>query len=483
MQQASPVDVGERLAADEFIDRYCIIESADGGPPRPFRLWDFQRLAIEQLGLHQRLLVLKARQLGLSWLADAYALWECTFLQGQTVLMFSYTKREADEELRRIRFMHARLPDHVRRRAKQPGRADTLEFPDMDSRIISLPSAADAGTSFTATRVIVQEMAKIQNIESLMTAVLPTLSAGGKFLGVSTAKGYGNLFEQMWRKCEVKLSDHWEPSPDDSPYSPLFVPSSAHPLRDDAWHDETRRAMASTRDFMQEYPETPEEAFQATGDTVFGEYFSRTTHACNDDPPTGPDAEVWRGIDFGWHAAPVYYIEVRNESVAYVFDELYIRHATTQRIAEMILERDKALGLLTPLVRSGVDPAGGGTDTQTAEPDILVLRKNGIPVEEDRDGQFRRVAPKDRVTLIQSLLENGRLLINPDRCPELALALEQAEWDHTALTGPPKLTYKKDGRHEHALDAIGYALINIFPLNPGGLVVPALVPTLPSYLR
>lgn len=461
-----------------FVDRFCWLQPKEGGPAERFRLRDYQQETLHLFDTEQRTLVLKARQLGMSWLADAYALWLASFNSGITVLMFSVGLREAKEELKRVKFMHQRLPDAVRRQKGYPESMEHLEFPGMDSRILSLPSGEDTGTSFTAQLVIVQELAKIGVIESLLTALNPVIGNTGKFIGVSTAKGFGNTFERMWKACEGKLSPHWEPGAEDSPYTPIFVPSSAHPERDDAWHSEMRRAMRNERDFRQEYPETPDEAFQLAGESPFADYFSRSTHHTSYVRPrtvegVHPDQRwpVWRGVDFGLNVAIALWAEVQGVNVI-VYDEIYAENKTTDELGDLILERDLELGLTTMNVRAGADPAGSARNAQTAIPDIAILTRKGIPIAQDRNGRLARVKPADRVGLIQHLLGRPndpkhpspiRLLVNCDRCPNLATALERAEWDRISKDGVRKDTYRKDGLYEHPLDGLGYLLINVFP--------------------
>lgn len=464
-----------------FVDRFCWLQPAEGGQAERFRLREYQTDGIRMMDTERWLLVLKARQLGLSWLADAFALWLCTFNSGMTVLMFSVGLREAKEELKRVKFMHSRLPDGLRRVHAKPEAMDKIEFPEMDSRILSLPSSEHGGTSYTAQLVIVQEVAKILNIEELMTSVLPTIGQNGKLIGVSTAKGFGNYFERLWKGeapigdepgkkgAGVKLSDGWLPGDDDSPWTPFFVPSSAHPDRDETWVDETARAMGSARKFRQEYPETPAEAFQLTDEAPFAAYFSRETHHVSYVRApvlegVHPDQRwpVWRGLDFGLHVSPCYWAEVQGDKLI-VFDELYATNKATDQFAKAIIENDKLLGVTTMLVNSGVDPAGGARAAQTGVPDVQILRKAGIPVAEDRLGRLSRVSPADRVGQIQYLLREGRLFVNCDRCPRLAEALERAEWKRRGLNGPFEDTYRKDGRYEHPLDALGYLVINVFP--------------------
>src|SRR5436309_8810036 len=103
-------------------------------------------------------IILKARQLGISWLCCAYGLWLCMFQPGKLVLLFSQGQAEADEMLRRVRSMYDRLPDWLRRQcplAREPNTSE-MEWAN-GSRVKSLPATQKAGRSLTASLVIFDE--------------------------------------------------------------------------------------------------------------------------------------------------------------------------------------------------------------------------------------------------------------------------------------------------------------------------------------
>jgi hypothetical protein len=81
----------------------------------PFELWPAQRWVLAQLGLQRLLVVLKARQLGMTWLILGYALWLMLFRAVATVGIFSRTEDDATELLDfRLKGMYARLPAFLR---------------------------------------------------------------------------------------------------------------------------------------------------------------------------------------------------------------------------------------------------------------------------------------------------------------------------------------------------------------------------------
>ena len=68
-----------------------------------FRLWDSQRKALAVLHESRRVVILKARQLGLTWLVLAYALWMCLFRASRLVVWYSDTLDNATDAIERAK--------------------------------------------------------------------------------------------------------------------------------------------------------------------------------------------------------------------------------------------------------------------------------------------------------------------------------------------------------------------------------------------
>ena len=165
----------------------------------PFHLWDAQCALLADILTERLLLILKARQLGISWLVCAYALWLCLFRSGRVVLMFSMGQAEANELLRRVTVMYYRLPAELRAVLPQVVKENTGELAWANgSRVQSLPATKNAGSSYTASLVILDEFAKAQWATELYTAVKPTIDGGGKMIILSSAQGTGNLFHELY---------------------------------------------------------------------------------------------------------------------------------------------------------------------------------------------------------------------------------------------------------------------------------------------
>ena len=98
-----------------FVKEQCHIEDRDA--PElvvPFELWPEQEAALESIRSHKLNIVLKARQLGLSWLSLSYAAWMMLAKPGAQVLALSRTEEEAKELVRRMGVILGNMPELVR---------------------------------------------------------------------------------------------------------------------------------------------------------------------------------------------------------------------------------------------------------------------------------------------------------------------------------------------------------------------------------
>jgi hypothetical protein len=203
---------------------------------------------------NERLLViLKARQLGLSWLCLAYALWLLIYHAPATILLFSLREAEAVELLQRLRGMYMRLPSWMQARRVLRQNETAWELSN-GSRVLAF--STKGGRSYTGTLALVDEADFVPDLGSFLNGVKPTIDAGGKLFLVSTSdkRRPVSTFKNLFRAAAQGVGD----------YRPLFLPWHARPGRDAAWHTRTKAEMFAQRgthdDFYAEYPETAEEA-------------------------------------------------------------------------------------------------------------------------------------------------------------------------------------------------------------------------------
>lgn len=225
---------------------------------------------------NDRIIILKARQLGVSWLLSAYALWKASFHDGANVLMLSKREDEARALLAKSFFVYQNLPLFLRRKILKHNET-TLDFIDYStpgvasSSIKAFPSTEDAGRSEAASDVICDEWAFHPYAEVNYGAYKPTIDAGGKLIGVSTANGIGNFFHKLYTGAK-SASDNWSPQKPvgRNGFVPLFLPWYYRPSRNESWYNQQVEEYAETPHLLaQEYPATDLDAFIQSGNSYF----------------------------------------------------------------------------------------------------------------------------------------------------------------------------------------------------------------------
>lgn len=241
------------LSPTYFINEYVWIYDAVAEAWIPFKLWQSQVGIIRVFMEFLLVIVLKARQVGLTWLALAWALWKMLFRSAATILIFSRRDDEAIDLLDyRLKGMHAHLPEWMRVQATADSKHDWVLA--NGSRAKALPTTG--GDSYTASVVIVDEYDLIQDQKSLMNAVKPTIDNGGQMIVISRSnkKLPQSLFKKTYRAAKAGLTN----------WVPIFLPWHARPDRSEAWFEEQKRDILSRTqsldDLHEQYPATDTEA-------------------------------------------------------------------------------------------------------------------------------------------------------------------------------------------------------------------------------
>lgn len=94
-----------------WANNYCVIEDKDS--PEiivPFHGWEAQNKTLEDFTTHRLNLILKARQMGITWIALYFCLHDLIFNLGHTVVALSKTEDDAKELVRRMSVVLDNMP-------------------------------------------------------------------------------------------------------------------------------------------------------------------------------------------------------------------------------------------------------------------------------------------------------------------------------------------------------------------------------------
>jgi hypothetical protein len=252
-----------------------------------FDLWEWQEELLDTMLSEKYLIILKARQLGVSWLAALLSLWTAMFRPNSNILLLSRGEDDAIKLLDKVRFMLLHLPDHLRPRILKLNDSEIAFGFTFDSSsgewkersvIQALPSTEGAGRSQTATLVIADEWAFHPYAEKNFAAIQPTIDQGdAKFIAISTANGTGNFFA-----VQYKMAQRGE-----GLFRRVFLPYWLRPGRDEAWWREKQEQYRATPLLLfQEFPRDEDEAFVASGGCIFDtEVLREMESTCRDPLP------------------------------------------------------------------------------------------------------------------------------------------------------------------------------------------------------
>lgn len=226
----------------------------------PFDLWPDQVEVLRQLQLNKLVIVLKARQLGLTWLCLSFALWLALFHPIAIILLFSRRDDEAKYLLsnERLKGIFKRLPSWI----KSEAIGDSTKQLKLKNGSVFYCFPTTAGDSYTASLVIVDEADLVPDLGQLLNAVKPTIDAGNRLVLISRSNKDNpkSIFKNTYRAAKLG-KNRWKP---------IFLPWYSRLDRDQVWYEEQKQDIISRTGYIdglwEQYPSTDTEAL--AGSTV-----------------------------------------------------------------------------------------------------------------------------------------------------------------------------------------------------------------------
>jgi hypothetical protein len=222
-------------------------------------------------------LILKARQLGITWLAMAQTIWYLLYRPGSRCVAYSYSEDEAKKLVARAWLMLNSLPEYLRngievlspQRAEEPSEWIKVKhtLPDGStilSSLQALPATRKAGHGETVTFAVMDEVARQDYARQIYTAINPAVSRGlAKLCMISTANGVGNPDTGEGNYFHILYATQREKGIDFR-----FLPWNLEPTRDAAWYGAEAMALDEV-ERNQQYPLNENDAFMLSGALYF----------------------------------------------------------------------------------------------------------------------------------------------------------------------------------------------------------------------
>lgn len=230
------------------------------------------------------ILVLKARQEGVSAKVEADWLADCIKYDNLNAVVISHEKESTKRLLRRVHYYieTSKYPITTKIQSEYE-----ISFPKTNSWFyIGTAGARAFGRGDTIHRVHFSEWAFYQD-DSVVDGILQSIPEGGEVVAESTANGFGNRFQVEWdraTKGESKfypLFFSWADNPEYSIPNTILTETEITEeekilknafrltIPQIAWRREKMKEFTSREQFQAEYPLTSDEAFIYTGTPAF----------------------------------------------------------------------------------------------------------------------------------------------------------------------------------------------------------------------
>ena len=217
--------------------------------------------------------MLKARQLGMTWICAAYTVWFCTTHEMKLVIVMSAKGDWAVEFVDRCVFIMSRLPDWLMPKViKQNTEQIVIAHKGGNSTIKSLATTEAGAQSKTPDLIILDESCWNPHIKAIYSASKPGVDAAdGRIIVISNsiknAPGW-SWTREIYVNSMKGLND----------FQRVFMPWWDRPGRPKDFKDIQIMGGMDEEEFSEQYPETEQEVVSTTGGSYFTTTLKRHTH-------------------------------------------------------------------------------------------------------------------------------------------------------------------------------------------------------------
>lgn len=163
----------------------------------PFILNQPQRDLFNALNKYSRIIILKARQLGMSTAVAGYLYHKTITTPGTNTALIGYNSDLTAELLDKVKTFYRTTPESIRPKIQYNSKYE-ISFPAIDSKILVLPSSENVGRGYTLHNVLCTELAFWDKADEKMLAIENAVPQNGKIIIESTPNSIGNLYHRMW---------------------------------------------------------------------------------------------------------------------------------------------------------------------------------------------------------------------------------------------------------------------------------------------
>lgn len=179
-----------------YLENFCSIKGKTPGLI-PFRLNEAQKDFYNAIRKHNRVIILKARQLGFSTGVSGFFYHDTIMTPGTTTALIGYNSALTSELLDKIKTFYRTTPDRLKPAIQYNSKFE-ISFPKVDSKILVLPSTENVGRGYTINNALCTELSAWDKAEEKMMVLEASVPINGRIVIESTPRGQGNLYHRMW---------------------------------------------------------------------------------------------------------------------------------------------------------------------------------------------------------------------------------------------------------------------------------------------
>jgi hypothetical protein len=215
-----------------FLKKFVKIQHPTKGLIK-FSTYDFQDDCLKDFVDHRFNIILKSRQLGISTLSAAYAVWLAYFYKDKNILIIATKLAVAQNFIKKVKTAIRGLPPWMSLTEVVGSNKQGVEFSN-GSQIKAVPTSDDAGRSEALSLLIIDEAAFIRNFDELWMGLYSTLSTGGRAIVLSTPNGVGDKYHELCAKAQDGENE----------FNLVKLMWDVHPERDDEWFNTETKNMS-----------------------------------------------------------------------------------------------------------------------------------------------------------------------------------------------------------------------------------------------
>ena len=258
------------------------------------------------------LVLLKGRQLGMTWLLAAYCLWRLMYSDTFVAVIINQELPYAKDFAWRVRYMWERLPWWMRQELTTDQKRELRwETEGHNCVLRCVVGGEKAARSMTCDLAIVDEASRVKDLDATLAALTPAIETSrGQIVMLSSSAGRGNFFHKAWQSTYGDTGELVDKKSGVGPsgFKPIFIHWSEREGRDAAWFEAEKAKLdkISPVRMKQEHPDTVEEAWEYAAGRVYPLF---TRARCVGDPDGDSvkdllDAPRYRAIDWGQTTSP-----------------------------------------------------------------------------------------------------------------------------------------------------------------------------------